>query len=129
MYVRFRYPIDSVTVAFELRKPGEYVYEHIELLPYNTETQQFLPTTRVANSFGDAGYIYELQSLMRDLDGDGSQDLLQRKYESYLDVEADTLVFARDSLFQRLWVDSMYTWRTPLLDTTRLRDFAPLEYE
>jgi hypothetical protein len=85
-----RVPLDSVSTAYLLRAPGMYENSALDLWPYSSQLNRFTAPVCVAEAWGDAGDAFDLRSWLVDLDRDGIRELIQLRFTSYLDIEADS---------------------------------------
>jgi hypothetical protein len=103
IFATVRFSHDSHYTAYLLRAPSAYSSSAIDLWIYDRKDKVWLDPIRVADEFGDADWHFKLDGWFMDIDGDGSQDLIQRRRDSYEYGEKET-----DSLTIRMWKNGQF---------------------
>jgi hypothetical protein len=73
--------------AYILREPGRYVPSVMGLYFYDNKTGVLKRQLELADEWGDAGYIYEKDSWLVDVDGDGYLDVVRKELQYDEDIE------------------------------------------
>ncbi len=73
--------------AYILREPGRYVPSVMGLYFYDTKSGVLKRQLELADEWGDAGYIYEKDSWLVDVDGDGYLDVVSKELQYDEDIE------------------------------------------
>ena len=98
---------DSIT-GFVLRVPGMYSSTELDLWPYNAIKQRFAEPVRLAEDYGDEGYVFDEQGWLARPDSKSRYQLIQRRWQSNADMETDSVTMRTDTLFVRAWTDTTY---------------------
>jgi hypothetical protein len=71
--------------CFLLRAPGVYAVDAVDLWVFDTVTNKWQKPLRVADSWGDAGEEFDIQSWIGDINNDGKRDIVRRTLRTYQD--------------------------------------------
>ena len=122
LFATARFVLDPQHVGYLLRVPGMYESTALELWIYDARSMRFALPERLAESWGDEGCGFDLESLLVRT-GDQLQ-LLVHKNTGCSDIETGKVLSNNDSLWIRTWTRGAFAARRLSTDTTLMALFA-----
>jgi len=102
LFATDRFVLDPQHIGYLLRVPGTYESSQIDLWVYDARQMRFSPPIRLAESWGDEGCGYDLESLLIRTE-DGRLDLILHQNTGCSDMETGKVMSNVDSLWTRTW--------------------------
>lgn len=78
-YAYYKFHLSDNKIGLIIRHPWYDGLSDITLLSYNTDDSTLTNILELAFSGGDAGYMWEMKSWIRDIDSDSNADIVQHK--------------------------------------------------
>src|SRR5258708_31438382 len=95
---------DSIT-GFVLRVPGMYSSTELDLWPYNAMKQRFAEPVRLAEDYGDVGYVFDEQGWLARPGSKSRYQLILRPPQSNANMETYSAPLPTDTLLLSAWSD------------------------
>lgn len=87
IFATFQFSQGTRWRCFLLRVPGMYAIEAIDIWIFDTEQNTWQRPMKIAERWGDAGYLIDVQAWIEDVNNDGWFDIVRRTLEKNIDLE------------------------------------------
>ena len=103
LYAAGRVALSPSIIGYVLRAPGMYSSSELDLWPYDTRAQRFGLPMRIAEHWGDEGYVFNEESWLVRVRSDEPYRLFYRRWHTNADMETDSIILAIDSIYSSEW--------------------------
>jgi hypothetical protein len=103
LFVAGRIALAPSITGYVLRVPGMYSSSELDLWLYDRQEQRFRPPIRVAEQWGDEGYVFNEESWLARSSIDKPYQLFFRRWHSNADIETDSILTHTDTIYSRAW--------------------------
>ncbi len=90
-------------MGYVLRVPGMYSTSELDLWLYDTSEQRFRGLLRVAEHWGDEGYVFNEETWLVRSSSSAPYRLFRRRWHTNADLDTDSITLNVDTLHTRAW--------------------------